>query len=640
MRPNAKWVKARLALAGLVALAGLTPAAQAEPIAVKTLFRKPEFADLRLAPNGRTLAALATVDERLNLHLVDLATMAPKRLTAFPRDIHGYAWKDDNSLAFYLDDDGDESFALFAIGRDGQNLRAMARTGRASSPACGCVVERQTIFLDLLPENPAEILVITNERREEFFDVYRWDFRSGRKRRVELNPGRVTQWVTDHAGNVRAGVESLPDGSTGVIYRVDTKATWQTLARFALGAERWTPVAFAPDDRTLYVLSNVGRETLALQTFDPEARQLGPLIFGDDAYDVDEPLFDGSRTKLLGVAYVADRPRIHWLDDDMRQLAARVDAALPETFNSIIRARDNPDVALVFARSDREPGAYYLYDIPHGKMRFLLRTNPWIHPEEMAAMQPVTYPTRDGATIHGYLTLPPGAAARALPLVIYPHGGPATRDTWGFDPTLQFLASRGFAVLQMNYRGSTGYGRKFQNAGWGAWGETMRNDVSDGAQWAIAQGLADSKRVGILGRSAGGYLALASATFTPEQYEFAVSVAGSVDLIQAQGALPRSWELIRPQIEATIGIGRDTEELRRQSPLYSVDNIRIPLFLAHGKRDPRVPIDQTTTLVRELKRLHKDYRLLVFPDEGHVFIRQENLYTFYNALDEFLARFR
>ena len=624
----------------LVVLATLGSAAPAEPISVKTLFRKPEFAELQLAPDGRALAALATVDERFNLHLVDLATMKPKRLTSFPRDIHGYEWKNDDSLVFYLDDDGDESFALFAIGRDGKDLRAMARTGRASTPACGCVIERQAIFLDLLPANPAEILVISNERREEFFDVYRWDFRSGRKRRVDLNPGRVTQWVTDRAGNVRVGIESLPDGGTSIVYRAEAKAAWKTLAQFALGAESWTPVAFAPDDRTLYVLSNIGRDTLALQTFDPEARQLGPVVFGDDEYDVDRPLFDGDRTKLLGVAYIADRPRVHWLDETMRRLAAQVDAALPETFNTISRARHNPDVALVFAQSDREPGAYYLFDIPHGTMRFLLRTHPWIEAEEMARMRPVTYTSRDGATIHGYLTLPLGAAAHDLPLVVFPHGGPATRDAWGFDPTVQFLASRGFAVLQMNFRGSTGYGRKFQTAGWGVWGETMRNDVLDGVRWAVAQGLADSKRVGILGHSSGGYLALASATFTPDQYQFAASVAGGGDLVRMLGVLPRSWELLRPQIEATIGNGHDIEALRRQSPINFVDNIRIPLFLAHGQRDPRVSIDQTTDFVRELKRAHKDYRLLVFPDEGHVFIRQENLYKFFGALDEFLARFR
>jgi dipeptidyl aminopeptidase/acylaminoacyl peptidase len=621
------------------ALLGVFVGTAAERIPVETFFRKPEFAALSLSPSGNYLAALAPVQGRLNLHIIDVATMTPSRITAIKDDINSYVWKSDDRLLFTMDDDGNESFGLFGINRDGTGLRTLVTPARSQIEG-GSFVVRQTFILDLLRDEPDEILVISNDRFQTVFDVYRMNVRTGRKKRIETNPGNVAGWLTDHKGVVRAAAEVRKDGSTAVLYRSDEREPWQKLAEFGLPDEGWSPLAFDYDNNTLFIACNEGRDRSAVYTYEPASRTRGDLILGHDVVDVAGVMLSDLDRKLVGVAYEAEKPEIHWIDPEYKRVHDMVNEALPDTFNVIQRPRGNRDIALVQSFSDREPGAYYLLSLKDLSLRFLLRPREWIDPAKMAEMKPVSYKARDGLTIHGYLTLPVGSDGKNLPLIVNPHGGPQARDSWGYNSEVQFLANRGYAVLQMNFRGSTGYGLEFVKRGWRQWGRQMQDDISDGVKWAIEQGIADPKRVGIYGGSYGGYAALAGLVFTPELYQFGINVVGVSDLELLHTSAPKNWELGRPGMEAMIGkLGRDSDEMRQWSPVNHIEKLRVPLFMAYGEQDPRVVLKHATLLERELKRHKKDYKLIVFADEGHGFSKQENQFEYYNAMDEFLSRF-
>lgn len=629
--------RSRLLLATVLAplFASAAPVPQ---IPVETLFRKPEFSALSLSPDGKYIGALAPVKNRMNLHVIEVATMKPVRVTTIDQDLNGYVWKTNDRLLFTMDKSGNESLGLYAVNRDGSGLATLAAPAESQIKE-GSNVIRQTQILDLLKGRPDEILVEQNDRLETVTDVYVMNVRTGRKRRAVLNPGKVGGWLTDHAGVVRIAV--AVDGlKQTILYRPNEKVEWSTLGEFEYPSESWGPLAFDYDNRTLFIGSNVGRDRMAVYRYDTETRQRGDLIYGHDLVDVAGVALYDYKKKPLYIGYLADKPKRFFLDQEEAALQQMVDEALPDTFNTIIRARDNPNVALVAAGSDRHPGTYYFLDIANNKLRYLLSTREWIDPKQMADMKPISFTARDGLTLHGYLTLPVGSDGRNVPLIVSPHGGPQARDAWGFQSDVQFLANRGFAVLQVNFRGSTGYGLNFMKAGFREWGRKMQDDLTDGVKWAIAQGIAKPDAIGIYGGSYGGYATLAGLTFTPELYKFGINVVGVSDMTLLHKTMPRTWELARAQFTVMIGDPRkDRDEMRQWSPVNHIDKLQAPLLMAYGERDPRVVLEHAEILERELKKHNKVYEHMVFSDEGHGFRRYENQVKFYKAIDAFLAKY-
>jgi dipeptidyl aminopeptidase/acylaminoacyl peptidase len=351
-------------------------------------------------------------------------------------------------------------------------------------------------------------------------------------------------------------------------------------------------------------------------------------------------IYDPSKKKIVGIAYAADRTRFHWLDDEMKQIAEKLDASLPDTVHRPRQLADDGSKIIYFSSSDRDPGVYYLYDRRTQKMSELAVIKPAIEPEKMAAMKPVEFPARDGLLLHAYLTLPKGRTPKNLPLIMHPHGGPfGIRDEWAYRDEVQFYANRGYAVLQVNYRGSGGYGREFEQAGFKKWGLEMQNDLSDGVKWAIAQGIADPERVVISGASYGGYAAMAGLVFTPELYCAGINYVGVTDI---ELLIPREMQ---PSLmywrDTRLGKLTDSADRKRihdTSPIYFADRLKAPLLMAYGKNDPRVHINHGFSMERALKRAGKPFEMIIEPDEGHGFRLEERSIAFYTKVDEFLRQ--
>jgi len=618
----------------------LSPLASGQELPVEDFFRNPEFTQMKLSPDGQWVAALTSVYNRRNIAVLNIEESEAVPITAAKRtDISDFFWANDERIVYTIDVDGNEAFGLYAINRDGSDWRELVR------PAPGIqVFPRQVLALDRLKDDPEHILVTDNQRRKLYPDVFKLNIYNGRMARAVHNPGFVTQWLTDHTGAVRAGIGSTDDPRdliAQIVYRDSVDGEWRVLTEYhQFDDHGWTPVAFAADNRTLYVRSNMGRDTSALYTYDPEAQELGEMIFGHDVVDITGVGLSPYDHRLLTVAYEYERPVIEAIDPEWRALREAIDTALPETMNTVVSISDDERRLLLLSFSDRDPGNFYFMDRETNQLRYYASRMSWLDPEGMAEMQPVTFTARDGVELHGYLTVPDGSDGRNLPLIMHPHGGPyGIRDSWGFNRDVQFLANRGYAVLQVNFRGSGGYGKELLDIAWQKWGLEMQDDLTDAVNWAIDEGIADPNRVCIYGASYGGYATMAGITTTPELYQCAVNYVGVVDLLDLydywSGAL--NADALQAWFHRAIGHPReDRERLEATSPINHLENIQVPLLVVHGTRDPRVPIKQADMLRRQLRRRQIDHQVLIKTDEGHGFRKEENSFELYTLMDEFL----
>ncbi|MDB6166806.1 MAG: peptidase prolyl oligopeptidase active site domain protein, partial [Lacunisphaera sp.] len=363
------------------------------------------------------------------------------------------------------------------------------------------------------------------------------------------------------------------------------------------------------------------------------------VIFHNPAGEIIGTLLSWDRSKFYGVICETDKAYYRFSDPERADLQKKIDASLPGTFNQITSTSEDEKVMVVVATSDRDPGTYYVLNLRHPALMMIGKVNSRIKPADMRPVEPISYLARDGLTLHGYLTRPANSEGKLVPLVIHPHGGPyGPRDDWGFDPEVQLMVNRGYAVLQVNFRGSGGYGYSFQKAGQREWGGKMQDDLTDGVKWAIAQGIADPARVAISGASYGGYAALAGVTFTPELYCCAVNYVGVSDLnlitSWARGRADRGNDMFYRK-----WVGDDTEYKSQRSPLNYVERIRVPTLHAYGYNDPRVDIKHWTRLEPKLKQYGKTYEILIMGNEGHGFANENNRLTFYHKLDEFLEKY-
>ena len=501
----------------------------------------------------------------------------------------------------------------------------------------GSRVIRQTSFLGRYGESTDEILITSNERSLYDSDVYRMNVHTGAKKVVARNPGHIESWVADGTGAVRAGF-----GAEGrdlfLIYREKSTGEWREISRWDFMKGAIEPLAFDQTNQLLYVRSSLGRDTAAICLYDPATGKIVKELFADGVYDMDTVIISRVDRSLLGYSYTDEKPEFVWTDPAMKKIQALVDQELPETKNYFYsRSRDNTWV-VIDAASDRDPGTFYLLNTRTLSMEKLVTRMASIKPAQMSEMKPIQYQARDGMTIHGYLTLPQGKDPHNLPLIVNPHGGPWVRDEWGFIPEVQFLASRGYAVLQMNFRGSTGYGGKLLTAGYGQWGLSMQDDITDGVRWVISQGIANPKHVAIYGASYGGYATMAGLAFTPELYCCGINYVGVTDIELLLKTIPEAWETTRAAMEAMTGNAKkDRERLRATSPLLNADKIRVPVFFAYGEQDDRVDMKHATKLASKLKDNHIPIEWMVRSHEGHGYRNWDNKIEFYQTAEKFLA---
>ena len=471
-----------------------------------------------------------------------------------------------------------------------------------------------------------------------FPDVEILNIFTGTAKPVVKNPGNVLRWVADSRGVVRAGVE-LNGDKLRLRYRKDARSSWKTIAESPLTDFDCWPLKFTPDDQDLFVYASNSRNTTGLYIFEVARRALGECLWQHAEFDIGS-IGLTRNGKPACISYTADRLQSHWLIPEWAAIQAGIDKALPDTVNRMVSVSKDGSKAVFRSFGDRTPGAYYLYEKATHQLQKLRDIMGWINPEEMAPMRPISYVARDGLTIHGYLTLPLGLPATNLPTVIMPHGGPWARDFWGFDSQVQFLANRGYAVLQMNFRGSTGYGFAFMKAGFKQWGLKMQDDITDGVKWAIAQGITDKTRVGIFGASYGGYAAMMGLTQTPELYKCGINYAGVTDitlLLKVDAyRLPKLTGFQRLALGDAKG---DRDKLEATSPINHVDKIRAPVLLIYGGQDQRVRVTQGKRLASELTKHGKQYEMIFEEKEGHGFHIEKNKIEMYRKMDAFLKKY-
>ena len=606
-----------------------------ELIPRQVLFGNPQRVSPRISPDGTRLAWIAPHQDVLNVWVAPISAehgvdwpAASVVTDDSDRGIRMFAWAYDGRHLLYLQDTGgDENWRLHDV-----DLQTMQR--RDLTPFDGV----QTQLIAMERKFPTELLIGLNRDNAQLHDVYRLDLVTGELVK-ELENFGVVGWEADAQMVVRAAAAPQPDGGFTLLVRDDADSDWRPLLTVASDdALTSAPIAFSEDGRSLLGTSSVGAQT-------------GRLVRIDIATGATEVLAEDPEADVRGVRLHPDtrEPQIVTLLKDRSEylvldpaVAADLEAirALHPGDPTFEDADDADTTWLIGFTNDTGPVSYFSYDRASRTGRFLFEARPELSRFELAAMEPFSFTARDGLTVHGYASFPPGADRTGLPTVVNVHGGPWVRDVWGYHPEAQWLANRGYLCIQVNYRGSTGYGKSFVNAGDREWGGRMHDDLVDAVAYAVSQGWTDPARVAIYGGSYGGYAALVGAAFTPEVFCCAVDIVGPSNLKTLIETIPPYWAPMVAQFHRRVGDpAADADFLWSRSPLSRVHDIRIPLLIAQGANDPRVRQDESEQIVAALREAGIEHDYLLFPDEGHGFAKPENRLRFYAAAERFLARY-
>ena len=604
---------------------------------VRDFFANPERAYFRLSEDGNTLGFMQPVavqpgaSRRLNVYVQALDGSKPigepRRLTSeTARDIQIYFWKGSDTILYVKDFGGDENDHVVAVD---------VKTGKITDLTPYEKV--RSGIADDLKDDPDHILVQHNKRNPEVFDVYRINVHTGQQTLVAENPGDIIGWQTDHEGRVRMAARTK-GLDTILLYRPDEKTEWKPIVHTDYKTEV-QPAFFDAENKKVYMVSNRGRDKKALVLLDPSTPDLEQVLFVPETVDLGGANWSRARKRLTTADYTDAKNERKHFDPYMESVYTRLEKKLPGMELLLQNATRAEDKFIVAAFNDRTPGARYIYDVKEDSLTKLGDINPKIPEAQMSRVTPVEYKSRDGLSINAYLTLPKGREPKNLPCIVNPHGGPWARDVWGYNPEVQFLANRGYCVLQMNFRGSTGYGRKFWEASFGQWGLKMQDDITDGTKWLIEQGIADPKRIGIYGGSYGGYATLSAVTSTPDLYAAAVDYVGVSNLFTFMNTIPPYWRPFLPKFQDMVGHPeKDKERLAATSPVMHADRIKTPLFVVQGARDPRVNKAESDQMVEALKKRGVEVQYMVKDNEGHGFRNEENQFEFYEAMEKFFAQ--
>lgn len=593
-------------------------------ISVEDFMKNPGNFGYELSPDGNYITFSSAWENRANVFVKKMNDDSePVRVSnSKDRDVAGFYWK-DNNLLYVKDKGGDENFHIYSTTFNGSEEKDL-------TPYPNVTVG----ILSGLQGVKDEILIMMNKEDATVFDVYKLNVKTGETTHVAKNPGNITSWLADRNGNVRIAVAS--DGVEGtILYRDSEKDEFKPFIEMEAGDEVM-PLAFSKDNQYIYATSNKGRDKVEVVKYDLKGNE--EVIMSNDQVDVSGVLYSAEHDKLLYGAYITDKPHYQFFDENFEKLFRKIQSKL-NVHESELGINDyNKEMTkfIVSVSSDTVYGKYYYYDSTTDELTELATLSPWLNPNELAEMHPISYKSRDGLTINGYLTLPKNKEAKDLPLIVNPHGGPWARDMWGFNPEVQLLANRGYAVLQVNFRSSTGYGKEFLQAGNKQWGLKIQDDITDGVQWAIDQGIADPDRIGIYGASFGGYATLAGITYTPDLYAAAVDYVGVSNIFTLLNTIPPYWETMRNMFYERVGHPeKDKELLTAVSPVFHADKIKTPLFVAQGANDPRVNKAESDQIVEALRARGVDVEYMLKDNEGHGFANEENRIEFYNAMVKF-----
>lgn len=601
-------------------------------IPLRHFFDNPEKVFAKLSPDGSLVAYVAPENGILNVWVKTVGLDDDRPVTHDrQRPIINYFWSRDSKRILYLQDkEGNENTHIFAADPAQPDIEAKNLT-----PFDGVKVN----IIDVPRETPDQVLVSMNKRNPMLFDVHRLDLTSGELDLIAENPGNIVAWITDAESRLRGAVAQTGEGDSEVLFRDTEDQPFRSLAVYDNEDEAFA-YTFTKDGTAIYLRTARDAEFQRLVALDIATGEQ-TVIDSDEESDLVAPIISDKTKELQGALYRRDRLVLHAFDERLERdwkLLTEVHSGDPE----ITSSDEDETKWIVTFNDERDPGATYLFDRNTAKSEFLFRARPWLNPDHLAAMEPVKVKSRDGWILHSYLTVPPETERKNLPMILLVHGGPWYRDVWGWNPEVQFFANRGYAVLQVNYRGSTGYGKAFQHAAEREYAGKMHDDLIDGVNWAISEGLADPDRIGIYGRSYGGYAALVGVTFTPDVFKAAVSYCGPSNLITHIKSLPAYWS---PDLKGWwfryIGDPDDPEQLedlKARSPTYKVDQIKTPLLVIQGANDPRVKKAESDQIVEALRKRGVDVEYLVKDDEGHGFLNADNRMDAYAAMERFFAK--
>jgi dipeptidyl aminopeptidase/acylaminoacyl peptidase len=614
---------------------------QLPPIIDRELFfGDPEISGAQISPDGNHITFLKPFKGVRNIWVkaIDQPFDMARPITAdTTRPVSSYFWSRDSKYVLYAQDKGgDENYRIYSV--DPRAPGDPVPPARDLTP----LTKVRAMIIDVPKVTPGQIVVGLNDRRADLHDVYQLNIATGERTLLWKNDQNVAGWVTDLNASLRIGIRQTADGGSELL-RVEGDSL---VSFYKVTADEFvSPQQFTPDGNRFYLVTNKGTELdkSELEFCDVKTGNV-TLVEKDPENEVDfgRALFSDVTDELLATFYVGDRTRIYPKQKEFGEDWAKMVKALPKGEISIGSTTADENIWLVAISSDVDPGSRYIYDRRSGKAELLYRSRPTLPSENLAPMKPVTYKVRDGMTIHAYLVTPKGVPSTNLPIVIMPHGGPWARDLWGYNSLAQFLANRGYAVFMPNFRGSTGYGKHYLNAGNKQWGTGfMQHDITDGVQYLIKEKIADPKRVAIFGGSYGGYATLAGVAFTPDLYAAGVSYVGPSNIITLLKSIPPYWAPMKRTFAIRVGDIEKPEDLKMladQSPLNAAKNIKAPLLVIQGANDPRVKKVESDQIVVALRDLGRTVEYMVAPDEGHGFAGRENRLAAFTALEKFLAK--
>jgi len=598
---------------------------KSKTIPLTKLFGNISYHSPRLSADGRSLAYLAPYKGVLNLWKYDLNTLLKQPVTFDSmRGIENFQWAPDSRSLLYLQDkNGDENWELFLMRPECSEPSQLTKSN----------VQAKIIAID--PSYPNEILVGLNDRDVHFHDIYRLNIFTGDVKLDTLNEFEATSFVADNSLSVRLCMIPNQDGSLSLLHRHES-GEWKELFHWSEEDSGSSgPIGFDATNTRLLFITSEGSNTIEAREYDFLTNSVR-RIAGNPQYDISHILVHPRSMHVQAIGYLRDRLRWDILDHSLSSHFEYLESVTGG--NLTVIDRDLEDATwLVKSMTDNAPHAYYLYQAKEQKHTFLFHHRPDLKKFELAKKIPISFNARDGLGVTGYVSPPIGMEKENLPTVLIVHGGPWDRDNWSFDTEVQFLANRGYAVLQINYRGSMGFGKQFMNAGDREWGGKMQDDLTDGVKWLITEGIADPARIAIYGGSYGGYAALWGLVKTPELYRCGISMCGPSSLISFIESIPAYWQTYRSMLERRIGSLADIDFLKSRSPLYHASSIKVPVLIAQGANDPRVPLRESIQMRDAIQAAGTCVEYVEFTDEGHGFAIPKNRLVFYSKMEAFLA---
>ncbi|HVW14872.1 MAG TPA: prolyl oligopeptidase family serine peptidase [Mucilaginibacter sp.] len=596
-------------------------------IPITNFFKTPEESLFRVSPDGKFISYLKAYGGRQNVFIRSFSDTTARRATSFTDySVREYSWTYHNQIVFVKDVIASDEYKIYVLDANTLQVRNLLSLEKG----------RIRLVSNRFEGDPDVITIAMNKRDPANFDIYKLNIKTGELTPYLVNPGNITEWFPDDDGRIRL-VKSSDGVDETILYRPDDDSPFQPIIKNNF-KNRVQPIAFINDKHLFYALSNVNQDKTALVVIDATTGKEVSTIFKCNKTDIEKVDYSRNKHRIELAVCEEEKPKKNFLNTEIKSFYDTLSRQLHASEINIVGRDTAENKFVIFTYSDRNPGTYYLYEKNNNKLTRLGDINSSIKPGELCEMRPIAFRSRDGLTINGYLTLPQGSKTTNLPVVVMPHDGPwRSRNNWGYSDEVQFLANRGYAVFQVNYRGSTGYGKAFLNAGFKQAGGKIQDDITDGVLWLISQKIANPKKIALFGGGFGGFSALYGISFHPELYNCAIVQYGLINFFTYIKDVPPYFKPRLQMLYEMVGNPEtDAEQLRAISPVFHTDKIKAPLLIFQGAKDERANISELNQFVRELKKQNVPVTYYLKPDERNVFRSEHNRMDMYAAIEKFL----